>query len=138
MTEEMKKDKNAGAPGFAEIVGGGLDVIAGDADEGLDEGISQAFAVEGDQVMWTCGRCAHRNDIKATTCAGCGRSFMESARWIADAELPKKRFRTSLKTIGIISASAIVMRLVGGLISPWVAVAALGGIALRWVVRLFR
>lgn len=131
-------DLNAGTPTAREIVGGGLDMIAGDVHEGSDEGIEGAFAVEGGAVTWTCGRCAHRNPIEATVCEACGRSFVESARVIADAELPKKRFHSSLKAFGILLGGAVVMRLVAGLISPWAAAGLLAGAVIRGVVRFFR
>lgn len=131
-------DMNAGAPGLAEIVGGGLDVVAGDVNEGSDEAISQAFAVQGDAVTWTCGRCQHRNDIRASECAGCGRSFAQSARWIAETEMPKKQSRATLKAIGIVGGGAILMRLVAGLISPWVAAGLLGAAFIRWCLRYLR
>lgn len=129
----------AGAPRLSEIVSGGLGVIAGDIEAGSHEGLSHAFAVEGDSVTWTCGRCQHDNEIRASKCENCGRSFAESARWIADTSVvPKKQSRSTLKALGILSVGAVFMRLVGGLISPWAAFALLGGIVLRWVIRLFR
>jgi hypothetical protein len=131
-------DMNVGAPGFTELVGGGLDVIAGDVHEGSDEGITQAFAVGDDEVTWTCGRCRHRNDIKASSCAECGRSFAESARWIADSGIPKKQSHAAMKAIGIVGGGAVLMRLVGGLISPWAAAGLFGAACIRWIVRYFR
>lgn len=121
-----------------ELVGGGLDVVAGDPHEGFDEGIGQAFALQGDSVTWPCGRCGHVNDIKASACAGCGRSFSESARFIADAEMPKKRFRASMKALGIVAGGVVVMRLVAGLISPWAAAGLLAAAGIRSVVRFLR
>lgn len=132
-------DMGAGAPGFSEIVAGGLGVLAGEANEGSDEGIAQAFSVEGDAVKWTCGRCQHRNDIRASACESCGRSFAESARWIADTSVvPKKQGRSTLKALGMLSVGAVLMRLVAGLVSPWAAFALFGGILLRFVIRSFR
>lgn len=131
-------DMNEGAPRLSEIVGGGLDVVAGGGSLDSDEGIAQAFAVEGDGVTWTCGRCAHRNDIRARSCSECGRDFVVSARWIADAGMPKKRFQATLKAIGIVGGGAVLMRLVAGLISPWAAAGLLGAAVLRWCLRTFR
>lgn len=139
---EQKKpiDMNAGAPRMSEIVSGGLGVIAGDPGHVTDDGIGEAFDVgfEG-RVTWRCGRCQHRNDIKASVCAECGRSFVESARWIADTTIvPKKQTHATLKALGIVSLGAVGMRLVAGFISPWAAFAVFGGIVLRSLVRLFR
>jgi hypothetical protein len=136
--QDVPVDISAGAPRLSEIVSGGLDVVAGEVHEGSDEGISQAFAVQGDAVTWTCGRCQHRNEIRASVCAGCGRSFNESARWIADTGLPKKRSRATLKAVGIVGIGAVVMRLVGGLISPWLAAGVLGAALIRWLLRYLR
>jgi ribosomal protein L40E len=131
-------DMTAGAPGLPELALGGLDVIAGDPNEHADAAISQAFAVEGRGVTWTCARCFHRNDIKASACAGCGRSFAESARLIADAEVPKKQSRATMKALGIVGSGALVMRLVAGFVSPWIVAAAFGGMLLRGVIRFLR
>jgi ribosomal protein L37E len=136
--EREQIDLNAGAPTMRELVGGGLDVVAGTPNEGFDDGIGQAFALQGDKVTWPCGRCGHINDIKASTCAGCGHSFMESARFIADAEMPKKRFRSGMKALGIVTGGAVLMRLVAGLISPWAAAGLLAAAGVRVVVRFLR
>jgi hypothetical protein len=137
--EKVAIDMNAGTPDLKEIVGGGLGILAGEPNEGSDEGIAQAFAVQGGAVTWTCGRCQHHNPVEASVCAGCGRSFAESARWIADTSVvPKKRSRSTLKALGIVSVGAVGMRLVAGFISPWAAAAVFGGVALRSVIRLFR
>src|SRR5688572_13333821 len=91
--EEKTIDMDAGAPGFSEIVSGGLGIIAGPSEVD-DSGIAEAFAVEGKNVTWACGRCQHRNDIRASKCASCGRSFAESARWIANMSVvPRKKQR---------------------------------------------
>jgi hypothetical protein len=136
--EKVKVDLNAGAPGLREIVGGGLDVIAGDLHAGIDDGIEQAFTVTGSQVTWTCARCHHVNDIKANACESCGRSFVESARGLSDSLMPKKTYRANLKALGYVSVSAVVLRLVAGFVSPWAAVGLFGGIVLRAIVRFFR
>lgn len=130
-------DMNAGAPQLSEIVSGGLGVIAGETVP--DDGISEAFEVGGDGVTWRCGRCQHRNDIKASVCAECGRSFAESAKWIADTTLvPKKQNHSTIKALGIVSLGAVLMRLVAGFISPWAAFALFGGLVLRWLIRVFK
>lgn len=131
-------DMDAGAPALSEIVSGGIGILAG-SEEPRDEGLTEAFAVQGDSVTWTCGRCQHRNDIRASSCESCGRSFTESARWIADTSVvPKKHTRSTLKALGALSAGAVLMRLVAGLISPWAAFALFGGILLRSLIRFFR
>jgi ribosomal protein L40E len=134
----QKIDMDAGAPTMREIVGGGLDVVAGDPHEGFDEGIGQAFAVQGRAVKWTCSKCSHLNDIQATACAGCGTTFVDSARAIADAEMPKKQSKVALKAIGIVLGAAVVMRLVAGLISPWAAAGLLIAVGIRFAVRYLR
>ena len=121
-----------------EIVGGGLDVMAGDPHEGFDEGIGKAFTLEGGAVTWTCSKCTHPNDIKASLCGGCGTTFVESARAIADAEMPKKQSKVSFKAIGIVLSAAVVMRLVAGLISPWAAAGVLVAVLIRFGVRYLR
>lgn len=131
-------DMNAGAPTAGDIVSGGLDVIADDPHGGSDEGIAEAFVVTGSAVTWTCGRCGHLNEIRASACAGCGTSFVDSARSIADDQIPAKQSRSILKAAGIIAGGAVVMRLVAGLISPWAAAGLLGAAALRFVVRYLR
>ena len=136
--ERKRIDMSAGAPRLSEIVSGGLGVVAGSGDPQVD-GVGEAFAVEGGAVKWTCGRCRHRNDIRASECESCGRSFTESARWIADTTVvPKKQKHSTLKALGMVSLGAVLMRLVAGLISPWAAFALFGSIALRWLVRLFK
>jgi ribosomal protein L40E len=131
-------DYTEGAPQLKEMIGGTLGIVAGPS-ESTDDGIASAFAVDGDGATWICSRCSHRNDIKASECAKCGRSFVESARWTADTGIvPQKQSRAMLKALGIVSLGAVVMRLVGGLISPWAAFGLLGAAFLRWLVRMFR
>lgn len=131
-------DVKAGAPSAREIMAGGLDVVAGDPHEGSDEALADAFVVAGGSVTWTCGRCGHLNEIRSSSCAGCGLTFVDSARKIADSEIPAKRSRSVLKAVGIIGGGAVVMRLVAGLISPWAAAGLLGAAALRTLVRYLR
>jgi hypothetical protein len=129
---------DAGAQTVREIVGGGLDVLAGDPHEGFDEGIGKAFAVHGRAVKWTCSKCSHPNDIEAVACTGCGTMFIDSARAIADAEMPTKQSKVTLKASGIVLGAAVVMRLVAGLISPWAAAGLLIAVAIRFAVRYLR
>ena len=131
-------DKDAGAPTARDIILGGLDIVAGDPHEGSDEGIADAFVVTGSAVTWTCRRCGHLNEIRASTCAECGTSFVDSARSIADDQVPAKQSRSMLKAAGIVAGGAVVMRLVAGLISPWAAAGLLGAATLRFVVRYLR
>lgn len=130
-------DMNAGAPQLSEIVSGGLGIVAGETAPA--DALGETFEVEGKSVTWRCGRCQHRNDIKASVCASCGRSFTESARWIADTTIvPERQKHATLKALGIVSVGAVGMRLVAGFISPWAAFALFGGLALRWFIRTFR
>ena len=131
-------DMNAGAPTARDIVSGGLDIVTGDPHEGSEEGIADAFVVTGSAVTWTCGRCGHLNEIRESACADCGTSFIESARSIADDQMPAKQSRSVLKAAGIVAGSAVVMRLVAGLISPWAAAGLLGAAAIRFAVRYLR
>ena len=131
-------DLDEGTVGFKEVVAGGLGVIAGETHEGSDEGISQAFAVQGKKVGWSCGRCAHINDIRASSCESCGRSFVESARLIADAGVPAKQQRATLKAFSAVLGGAVLMRLVAGLISPWAAAGPFGAATIRFLVRYLR
>lgn len=133
-----KIDLKAGAPSISEIVGGGLDVLAGEPHEGFDEGIRKAFAIQGHVVTWTCSRCSHPNDITASACVGCGMTFVDSARALADAEMPKKESKVTFKAIGIVLGGAVVMRLVAGLISPWAAAGLLLAVVIRFAVRYLR
>jgi RNA polymerase subunit RPABC4/transcription elongation factor Spt4 len=138
VAQKVRVDMDAGTPGLSEIVGGGLDVIAGNPHPGIDDGIEQVFSVQGDKVTWSCGRCHHVNDIKSNVCESCGTSFVESARGVSDALMPKKTYRANLKALGYLSVSAVVLRLVAGFVSPWAAAALFGGIVLRAIVRFFR
>ncbi len=131
-------DVNAGAPSAREIVSGGLDIVGGDPHEGSDDAIADAFVVAGSSVTWTCGKCGHLNEIRSSVCAGCGLSFVDSARKIADNEMPRKKSRSAMKAFGIVAGGAVVMRLVAGLISPWAAAGVLGAAALRTLVRYLR
>lgn len=133
-----KVDLNEGAPTARDLVTGALDVVAGDPHAGFDEGIGKAFVHQGDSVTWTCGKCAHRNDIRQAACEDCGTPFAASARLIADAEMPQKKSRAFLKATGIVLGGSVLMRLVAGLISPWAAVGLLGGAMIRALVRLLR
>lgn len=131
-------DTNAGAPRAREIVAGGLDVVAGEAHPGSDEGLGEAFVVTAAGVTWTCARCGTLNQVDASDCSACGMSFTDSARRIADSALPAKQSRSILKAVGIVAGGAVVMRLVAGLISPWAAAGVLGAAALRTVIRYLR
>ena len=131
-------DVNAGAPGAREMVAGGLDIVAGEPHAGSDEALADAFVVAGKTVTWTCGSCGHLNEIKTSACAGCGLSFVDSARKIADSEIPAKQSRSIMKAVGLVAGGAVVMRLVAGLISPWAAAGVLGAAALRTLVRYLR
>lgn len=132
-------DMAAGAPKMSEIVSGSLGILAGDTGAAADDGISEAFDLVGDAVTWRCGRCQRRNPIEASVCEGCGRSFTESARWIADTTVvPKKKSHSTMKALGIVSLGAVLMRLVAGFISPWAAFAVFGGVALRSLIRFFK
>jgi hypothetical protein len=133
-----KVDMNEGAVSAGEIVAGSLDLVAGDAHEGSDEGIADAFVVTDSGVTWTCGRCGHLNEIKASACVGCGMTFVDSARKIASEQIPGKQSRSIMKALGIVAGGAVVMRLVAGLISPWAAAGVLGAAAVRTLVKYLR
>jgi len=136
--ERKSMDPLADRPTAGEVVGGALDIVAGATYEGDDEGLRQAFSVSGDRVVWNCTRCGQSNPIEAQKCEECGRPFAETAHVLAGVEVAKKQSRSMMKTLGLVAGGAVVMRLVGGLISPWAAAAFLGGAVLRFVVKYLR
>lgn len=132
-------ETDGGGFSVKQALADGLDLVSSaEAPDAFDDELGRAFAVQNQKVTWSCTRCSHLNDIKASECTQCGRSFVDSVRMIVDSEVPMKQSRSIWKALGIVSIGAVVMRLVAGLISPWTALAVLGAALLRFLVKFLR
>lgn len=124
-------------PSLDDALAATLDLVAGrDRDE--DEGaLGSAFTVVGKSVTWSCSACGHLNDVKTAECSECGRPFKDSVHSFAIADLPRKQSASMWKAFSYITIGLVVMRWVADLISPWAALAVLGGATLRFLYKYF-
>jgi hypothetical protein len=76
-----RDDKTSYLESLSELLGAG---------EATPRGLERAVKVEGEEILWTCAGCGTDNGIRVNDCAGCGMSFVSTARRIADEETTER------------------------------------------------